>query len=424
MNDPPAAKGWFNRTVIGAGLTSLLADVCYEMAAAALPSFMRMLTPLAAPFVGLVEGSADAISNFAKITVGWYSDRLPRRKPLVVFGYALTGVSQALFALAVGWPLVFVGKSLGWLGKGIRGPLRNAILADAVAADDRGKAFGFHRAGDTIGAVVGPLIAYAILHFLQPGSLDEQFSAFRLIFVLTLIPGVGAALTFALMIRERPHPANPREILASLRALPRDFRRWLVGVGVFGLGDCSDKLLILAATITLEPALGTKSAAEFGILLYAWRNLVQALIAYPIGVLSDRIGPRRILFAGYLLGALVMSGFAAAGGLQIASRQAFLVLFALAGVYLAVEESLEGVMTADLVPDRSLRGTAYGVMGTVNGVGDFISSLAVGLLMQFTTISIAFLAAASAMLIGSILMGAFAGKFSTKTISPPIPENG
>jgi MFS family permease len=416
MNDPPVAKGWFNRTVIGAGLASMLADICYEMAAAALPSFLRSLTPLFAPFVGLIEGSADAISNFAKLTVGWYSDSLTRRKPLVVFGYALTGLSQALFAFALGWPLVFVGKSLGWLGKGIRGPLRNAILADAVAAEDRGKAFGFHRAGDTIGAVVGPLIAYAILR-----EMPESASAFRLIFLLTLIPGIGSALTFAFLIKERPHPANPRQFMGSLRALPKDFRRWLVGVGVFGLGDCSDKLLILAATLTLEPTLGPKGAAEFGILLYAWRNLTQALIAYPVGVLSDRIGPRRILIAGYLLGSLVMAGFATMGEFEWQSRLVFLVLFTLAGIYLAVEEALEGVMTADLVPDRSLRGTAYGVMGTVNGVGDLFSSLIVGWLMYVTNIRTAFLTAAGIMLIGTIIMAAI--RRSPNNNAPNIPEN-
>src|SRR5262249_14465502 len=147
-------------------LTSFLADVCYEMAAAVLPGFLGVLHLPAALLIGVIEGTADAIANFAKLTTGWYGDRLGRRKPFVVFGYALTGVTQALFALAVSWPLILVAKALGWLGKGIRGPLRNAILADAVAPADHGKAFGLHRAGDTLGAVLGPLLAFAILNLV------------------------------------------------------------------------------------------------------------------------------------------------------------------------------------------------------------------------------------------------------------------
>lgn len=407
MNDsPPTPKGWLNRTVIGAGVTSFLSDVCYEMAAAALPSFLQLLTPFASFFVGLIEGTADAIANFAKLSVGWYSDRLERRKPFVVFGYALTGVSQALFAFASGWPLVFVGKSLGWLGKGIRGPLRNAIMADAVAPEDRGKAFGFHRAGDTIGAVVGPLLTFAILRWLPPELYSEPSRPFRLIFLLTLIPGIGAAVAFALMIRERPHAPNPQHLVASIRALPKSFGRWLIAVGVFGMGDCSDKLLILAATQMLTPELGPASAIQIGILLYAWRNLTQAAVAYPVGVISDRIGPRRPLIAGYFLGAITMAGFALTDQFHLASRGMFVILFALAGTYLAIEESLESVITADLVPDRSLRGTAYGVMGSVNGAGDFLSSLAVGALMymHWAGIPTAFLVAAVTMLAGALLL--------------------
>src|SRR5258706_10821205 len=157
---------------------------------------------------------------------------------------------------------MFLAKSIGWLGKGIRGPLRNAILADAVAPEDHGKAFGFHRAGDTIGAVVGPLIAYGIFRWLPPGTFSKPDSTFRLVFLLTLIPGIGAAVSFAVLIRERPHPANPHRFFASLRSLPRSFRRWLIAVGVFGLGDCSDKLLVLAATLLLIPELGPERAVQ------------------------------------------------------------------------------------------------------------------------------------------------------------------
>jgi MFS family permease len=401
--DAPQPRGWLNPTVLGAGLTSFLADVCYEMAAAVLPGFMYALGLPAFALTGLVEGAADATSNFAKLGAGWYSDRLGRRKPLVVLGYALTGLTQAFFAL--GWPVILVAKLTGWLGKGIRGPLRNAILADAVAPQDRGKAFGLHRAGDTVGAVIGPLIGAALIQWLPAEWFADAADPYRVVFLLTLIPGIGAVLAFGLLVRERSHAGRPEmEFWASLRELPRPFYRLLVGVGVFGLGDFTDKLLILTAVRTLAPSLGERDAIAFGVVLFACRNVVQALTAFPIGVASDRFGPRRPLIVGYLLGVATMLGFAAVTHLGLDSRVAFLALFALAGVYLSVEEALEGVLTADLVPDRTLRGTAYGLMGSVNGVGDLVASLAAGLLMQHVSLPAAFLYAAVTMLLGTALL--------------------
>ena len=156
MSDAPSP--WLNRTVLGAGLTSFLADVGYEMATAILPAFLQMLRippESIGAVLGLIEGTADLLANAVKIAVGWYSDRIGQRKAFVVGGYALTGSAFALCALALAWPLVLVAKSLAWIGKGLRGPLRNAILADAVEPKDHGKAFGFHRAGDTLGAIAG-----------------------------------------------------------------------------------------------------------------------------------------------------------------------------------------------------------------------------------------------------------------------------
>src|SRR5438067_13700174 len=153
--EPRPPSTWLNRTVVGAGLTSFLADVGYEMATAALPTFLPLIgltQDQAARVLGFIEGTADLLANAVKIAVGWYSDRIGKRKAFVVGGYALTGSAFALCALALSWPLVLVAKSLAWMGKGLRQPLRNAILADAVEPAHHGKAFGFHRAGDTLGA--------------------------------------------------------------------------------------------------------------------------------------------------------------------------------------------------------------------------------------------------------------------------------
>ena len=262
MNDPSPSP-WLNRTVVGAGLTSFLADVGYEMATAILPAFLQLLRipPEAVGAVlGLIEGTADLLSNAVKLAVGWYSDRIGKRKAFVVGGYALTGSAFALCALAVSWPLVLVAKSLAWIGKGLRGPLRNAILADAVEPKHHGKAFGFHRAGDTLGAIAGPLIASALIAWMPAHWFASPDGSYRVVFLVTLIPGLGAALAFALLIREQRFTPKPGLRLgASVKMLPTGFRRFLAPVFVFGLGDFSHALLILAAAILLTPVYGCRT---------------------------------------------------------------------------------------------------------------------------------------------------------------------
>jgi MFS family permease len=402
MSDPVPPTSWLNRTVIGAGLTSLLADVSYEMATAVMPGFFSVLM-LPGYFLGLTEGMGDALANFVKLGVGYYSDRIGKRKALVVSGYTLTGVSLALFALAV-WPMILLGKSLAWIGKGLRGPLRDAILADSVPPGALGKAFGFHRAGDTIGAIVGPLLGALLLWQIPVDVLDVSAAPHRIIFLLTLIPGVGAALAFYLLVREQRFTPKPGlRFRESLAELPKPFRRYLIAVGVFGLGDFSHTLLIFASILLLEPAYGREFALVTGPLLYALRNTVGAIVAYPVGALSDRIGRRGLLVTGYLVGVVVMLGFAAAFVWDAHSLGLVVVLFMLAGIYIAMQDALEGAMTADLIPDRTRRGTAYGVLGCVNGIGDFAASFIVGLLIAHEP-ALGFLYAATWMGLGVIAM--------------------
>jgi len=400
MSDRDPPTGWLNRTVIGAGLTSLLADVAYEMATAVMPGFFKVLA-IPGYFLGLTEGTGDALANFVKIGVGYHSDRIGKRKALVIAGYALTGVSLSLFAFAVSWPLILLGKSLAWIGKGLRGPLRDAILADSVPAGMVGRAFGFHRAGDTIGAVLGPLVGALLVAVLPATVFDIPEAPHRIVFLLTLVPGVGSALVFLLLVREQRFTPKPAvRFRESLAELPGPFRRYLVAVGVFGLGDFSPTLLILASIALLEPACGRERALFIGPVLYAIRNAVQAATAFPVGALSDRIGRRGLLVAGYLIGVVVMFGFTAAFAWEIHSLAYTIGLFVLAGVYIAFQEALEGAMTADLIPDRARRGTAYGALGCVNGVGDFAASFVVGLLITDRP-EAAFLYAAGWMLLGA-----------------------
>ncbi len=230
------------------------------MATAVLPAFLATLGVSAAA-LGAIEGIADAVASFTKLGSGWWSDRIGHRKTITVAGYALTGVAKALFAFAMGWPLIFIGRVLAWFGRGVRGSLRDAMLVESVEPADVGKAFGFHRAGDTIGAVIGPLIGVAAIGVLHDRFADAAMP-FRVVFLLTLIPGLGSAIAFALMVKERRRsPNHGLGFWSGIRALPRTYRRFLVGVFVFGLADFAPTLLILRATDVLSPIHGVAHAA-------------------------------------------------------------------------------------------------------------------------------------------------------------------
>jgi len=404
----PGANGrptrtWLNRNVIGMGLTSFLSDAGHEMATVVLPSFLAVIGAPAAA-LGLIEGVADAISSFVKLGAGWYSDRIGHRKGIAVGGYCLTGVATGLFALASTWPLALVGRAIAWFGRGIRGPLRDAMLAESVPAESRGKAFGFHRAGDTLGAIVGPLLAVGLLALLQERADADPSAPFRLIFWLTLIPGVSSALAFALLVTERRRaPNHDLRFWATLRSLPRPYFRLLTGVGLFGIGDFAHTFLILAATQLLTPAYGVMRAAQIAALLYVARNVIYAGASFPIGAWSDRIGRRGLLTAGYVAGGLVAAGFAAAFFFHVRSLPLLLFLFCLAGAYIAAQDSLEGAITADFVAGAA-RGTGYGLMATVNGVGDLVASAVVGLLWTAVSPVVGFGYAAVMMLAGAVVL--------------------
>lgn len=383
------------------GLTSLLSDVSHEMATAVLPGFLTALGVSAAA-LGLIEGVADGVASFVKLASGWLSDRTGRRKPIAVSGYFITGSATAIFAFAVGWPLVLLGRVVGWFGRGIRSPARNSILAGSVPVESRGKAFGFERAGDTVGAILGPLIAVALLAYFHPHAPNPS-GPFRIIFLLTLIPGVSCGIVFALLVRETPVVGTPKKFFAVLRQLPKSFRRFLAGVGVFGMGDFSHTLMILAATQLLLPAHGMAHAAEIAALLYVGHNIVNAAAAYPVGAISDRLGRRGLLAIGYLVATLTAVGFVAAFVWRLVSIPYLLFLFGIGGFYMAFEEALEGSITADLVaPD--VRGTAYGLMGSVNGVGDLAASVLVGGLWTLISPAVAFGYSAVLMLAGAVLI--------------------
>ncbi len=396
-----SGKAWLNRNVVGMGITSLLSDVGHEMATTVLPGFLAVLgvSPAA---LGAIEGIADSTSSFTKLASGWLSDRLGHRKPITVGGYFLTGASKALFALAYGWPLVLVGRTLAWFGRGMRGPLRDAMLANSVSAEDRGKAFGFHRAGDTLGAIIGPLLGVWLLAYLHP-RISDAATPFRIIFLLTLIPGLGSGIAFAVLVREKRGIPSEIRFWTTIRALPHSFRRFLYGVGIFGIGDFARTLMILAATQLLKPRYGLEHATEIAGLLYVVHNVVYAAYSYPVGALSDRIGRQGLLAFGYFAGALASLGFLVAFLWKLDFIMYLLLVFGLSGFSMAVEDALEGARTADFISNE-VRGTAYGVLGAVNGVGDLVASAIVGTLWTAVSPIAAFGYAAVLMGLGAIVV--------------------
>jgi MFS family permease len=389
--------------VVGVGVTSALGDFCYETTTVILPGFLAVLgIPAAA--LGVIEGVADAVASFTKMVSGYIADKLGHRKLLVLIGYSLTPLGQILIALAAGWPMLLLGRLVSWFGKGLRGPLRDAIVIQAVSPATRGRAFGFHRAADTVGAVVGPLLGVALLGLAQDWRWADAAGPFRFVLWLSVIPGALAVLAFLALVQDPRHSPNPAlKFFRTLRGLPTHFQRYLGAVGVFGLGDFSHSLLILAATTLLTTSLGVVRAAQVAGMLYVWRNLVQVAMSYPVGALADRVGHLPVLIAGYALGAMTALLTAVAFWFGVDSIVLLAAIFFIAGLYVAVQEALEATVTAGMVQADTLA-MSYGALGTVNGAAKFISSATVGLVWSAVSPVVGFGLAASMMLAGTVVL--------------------
>ena len=382
-------KRWMNKNVVGMGAASFFNDFCHEMATSILPAFLASIGASAA-LLGMIEGFADCISSFAKLGAGFYSDKKGIRKPIAVLGYFLTAIGMGSFAVVSSGFQVFLGRVVAWFGRGMRSPVRDAMLSASVEKKDAGKAFGFHRTMDTLGAVLGPVFALLLV---------SKFS-YRQIFWLALVPGLISVAAFFFLVTEIAEaPNHHMRLLPSLRGLPGKFKRYLVGVGIFGAGDFSHTLLILMAAQVLKPIYGPVVANTSAILLYVFHNIFYAGLSFPFGYLGDKLPKRKILSFGYLLSAAMCAGF-----IFIVPKFWYLsILFIVGGTFIASEDVLEGAIAGELLPEN-LKGTGYGALATVNGIGDFISSIIVGFLWAAVSPAAGFLYAGILSLIGALVI--------------------
>jgi MFS family permease len=382
---------WLNRTVLGIGLASLFSDWSHEIATTAMPAFLATMG-VAAAWLGIIEGVSDGLSSFAKMASGYYTDRLQRRKPIAVAGYLVTALGTASFGLATAAWHVLIARATAWLGRGVRTPVRKALLAASVDRESYGRAFGLERMMDTLGAIIGPASAFFLLQ-----AFHHRYPP---MFAFTLIPGLAAAAVIAFFVKEKERAPVPHISFGErLRSLPPAYRKFLVAVGLFGAGDFAHTLLILLATQKMMPLVGAQKAASFAVALYVLHNVLYASFSFIAGWFADRVRKSLLLAGGYGLAAVM----AVCIIVLPASLWALALIFVLGGIYVAIEETLEDSLCAELVGEEH-HGMAFGVLATVNGVGDFVSSVVVGVLWTAVGPTVAFGYSAVLFIAGSILV--------------------
>jgi MFS family permease len=351
-------------------LTSFLTDISTEMLVNLLPLFLFNVLGVRTNVIGLIEGFAETTASLLKMFSGWLSDRVKKRKLFAVLGYGLSTLVKPFLYVTTTWVGVFAVRFLDRVGKGLRTAPRDALIADSVRERRRGVAFGLHRAGDTAGAVIGLGIALSVLHFAAGDGAGLTRSSFQWVVLASILPAVLAVLTLALGAKEVA-PLQTKEVIPPLssKGLGSRFHIFIIAVMVFTLGNSSDAFLILRAQDA-----GLKITGLLGMLITF--NLIYALVSGPAGALSDRIGRRWILIAGWLFYALVYLGFAEA----TAGWQTW-ALMAGYGLYYGFTEGAARAFIADLVPSAR-RGTAFGIYNMTIGLFSLPASLIAGFLWQ------------------------------------------
>jgi MFS family permease len=373
----------FPKNVWTLGWASLLTDVSTEIVYPILPLFLTTTLGVSKEFVGLIEGIAESTASLLKVVSGWWSDRVSNRKWLVVLGYGLSAATRPIIALAgAGWH-VLGARFTDRIGKGIRTSPRDALLADSVSPDRRGAAFGLHRAMDNAGAVIGPLIAWAVLAWITGN--------YRAVFWIATVPTALAVIVLAVGLRDTPAVSRKKAATTAPFVPHRGFILYLGILLLFTLGNSSDAFLILRATdigvpVGLVP------------LLWGLLNAVKVVCGLPAGILSDRLGRKRLIVGGWVLYAAVYAGFA----FSSAAWQIWL-LFAIYGLFYGLTEAAERALVADFYPPEQ-RGRAYGFYNGAIGIGALPASLLMGWLWQNVGVMTAFLTGAALAAAAAILL--------------------
>jgi MFS family permease len=378
--------GWLTPGVRGIAAASLLADVSHEIPTALLPSFLTSTLGAPASALGLIEGISDGLAGAAKLGGGALADDPDRRRRAAIGGYASTAVLSGLIGTATQAWHVGLLRAAAWTARGLRVPARNALLADVVPANAYGRAYGFERAMDNLGAIVGPLLALALVALVGT----------RTAMLLSIIPGLLAvvAIVYAIKHTARPRDHERRPIRIRIRPVLRGpLGRLMIGVSLFELGNIAATLLILRATDLLEPGHGQDSAVQIALALYIAYNLAATLFSIPAGRIGDRRNNTIVLATG-------VAAFAAAYLLFATDSSAIAVLlvaFLLAGVGIACAETAEHAAVAGLAAE-DIRGSAFGVLAATQSLGNFAASSIAGLLYATVSPTAAFVYAAALML--------------------------
>jgi MFS family permease len=394
----PSSRGLLGlpRPVWLLGLGSLLTDTASEAIYPLLPIFLTRVLGAGAFSLGLIEGAAEAANSLLKVLSGRVSDRWNRRKPIVIAGYSLSSAVRPLIAFVTSWPQVLAIRFTDRVGKGVRGAPRDAMLAACATPETRGRVFGFHRAMDHVGAILGPTLASLFL-LAWPGQ-------YRTLFALTLIPGVLAVWMLSLVGESRAGKANGSDAesrsmpgsggapasVASER-MPRNYHTFLAVLLLFTLGNSADAFLLLRLTdLGVRPVMIP--------VLWAALHVVKASVSVVGGSQSDRIGRRSVIGIGWIVYALVYGGFAVA-----TSTAALVGCFLIYGFYYGFAEGTEKALIADLAP-APLRGTAFGVYNAVLGIGSFVASVLFGLIWKWFGAPAAFTTGALLALAATVLL--------------------
>jgi len=364
-------------------LVSFLNDTASEMLYPIMPIFLTQVLGAPVFIVGIIEGIAEGSASLFKPFFGYWSDRLQRRKPFVVFGYMASAISKIIIALSYIWPIVLVGRIVDRLGKGVRTGARDALLLDASDETNKGFIFGLHRSMDTAGAVVGPTIALLLLWVFH--------NNIRSVLYIAIIPAF-AALIFFIWVREarKNQTASTMKLSASIKNFPPELKLFLLGLCLFSLGNSSDSFLILRAQ-----NLGLNLVLVVSV--YIVYNIVYALASTPAGIIADKIGTKKVFITGIIIFAFVYLGFAF-------DKSGLLVwpLFAIYGFYIALTDGVSKAMIGSLI-SKEQSGTVYGVLNTITSIFTLAASVIGGFLWSAIAPSATFIFAAVCALLSLII---------------------